>query len=90
VVAVADPTRVYRGRVDRIMPIADDTKSVIKVRVKVQLPAGELPGAFLKPKMSTTVRVYNEEIQSFEDETPPPREGPAPAGAGKPVDSGKK
>jgi multidrug efflux pump subunit AcrA (membrane-fusion protein) len=89
VVATADPTRVYKGRIDRIMPIADDTKNIIKVRVKVQLPEGEIPGSFLKPKMSTTVRVYNEEIPSF-DEIPPPREVPAPAGTGKTADSGKK
>jgi HlyD family secretion protein len=69
VVATADPSRVYKGRIDRIMPIADDTKNVIKVRVKVQLPPGEEPGSFLKPKMSTTVRVYNAVIPEF---TAPP------------------
>lgn len=67
VAAIADPNRVYRGRVDRIMPIADDTKNTIKVRVKVQLPPGEEPGSFLKPKMSTVVRVYNTKIEPFPD-----------------------
>ncbi len=66
VAAAADPNRVYKGRVDRIMPIADDTKNVIKVRVKVELPKGEEPGVFLKPKMTTTVRVYNAEIPEFD------------------------
>ncbi len=58
----ANPARVYRGRVDRIMPIADDTKNIIKVRVKIQLPATEEPGSVLKPKMSSTVRMYNTEL----------------------------
>lgn len=65
VAAIANPNRLYRGRVDRIMPIADDTKNTIKVRVKVQLPAKEEPGSFLKPKMSTVVRVYNTIIPPF-------------------------
>jgi hypothetical protein len=60
-VADADPNRVYRGRVDRVMPIADDSKNVIKVRVQVDLPPGEEPGSFLKPKMSVTVTGYNRE-----------------------------
>ena len=49
--------RVYDGKVDRIMPIADDSKSVIKIRVKVFLPKGEVPGNFLKPKMSVVVEL---------------------------------
>jgi HlyD family secretion protein len=65
VAAIANPNRVYKGRVDRIMPIADDTKNTIKVRVKVQLPPGEEPGSFLKPKMSTVVRIYNTSIPAF-------------------------
>lgn len=56
--ADADTAREYRGVVDRVMPIADDTKNVVKVRVRVYLPAGEEPGAFLKPKMSITATVY--------------------------------
>jgi len=65
VMAAANPARMYVGRVDRIMPIADDTKNVIKVRVKVKLPTGEDPGSFLKPKMTTTVRVYEKQIADF-------------------------
>jgi multidrug efflux pump subunit AcrA (membrane-fusion protein) len=65
VAAMADQNRVYKGRVDRVMPIADDTKNTIKVRVKVLLPPGEEPGSFLKPKMSTVVRVYNTIIPPF-------------------------
>jgi multidrug resistance efflux pump len=59
VITDADPLRVYRGRVDRVMPIADDSKNVIKIRVQVILPPGEEPGSFLKPKMSATVTAYN-------------------------------
>jgi multidrug efflux pump subunit AcrA (membrane-fusion protein) len=56
--ADADPTREYRGVVDRVMPIADDTKNVVKVRIRAYLPAKEEPGVFLKPKMSITATVY--------------------------------
>ncbi len=59
VAADADPSRIYSAYIDRIMPIADDSKNIIKVRVKVKLPPGEEPGSFLKPKMSSTVTVYN-------------------------------
>jgi len=65
IVATADQNREYQGRIDRIMPIADDTKNIIKVRVKVQLPPGEEPGAFLKPKMSAIVRIYNKQVPDF-------------------------
>jgi multidrug efflux pump subunit AcrA (membrane-fusion protein) len=57
--AEADQSRQYRGWVDRVMPIADDSKNVIKVRVKIVLPRGEPAGSFLKPKMSVVVNVYN-------------------------------
>jgi HlyD family secretion protein len=60
--ADADPTRKYRGVVDRVMPIADDTKNVVKVRIRVYLQKGEEQGTFLKPKMSITATVYNREF----------------------------
>lgn len=59
--ADAYPNRIYQGRLDRIMPIADDSKSVIKVRVKVLLPKGEVPGSLLKPKMSVVVTLLNKD-----------------------------
>jgi len=62
VAADANPNRIYRGRVDRVMPIADDSKSVIKVRVRVFLPMGEAPGSFLKPKMSVVVTAFNRDF----------------------------
>ena len=48
---------------DRVMPIADDTKNVVKIRVKVFLHKGEEPGVFLKPKMSVVGTVYNREFK---------------------------
>jgi multidrug efflux pump subunit AcrA (membrane-fusion protein) len=56
--ADADTNRGYRGVVDRVMPIADDTKNVVKVRIRAYLPKNEEPGAFLKPKMGVTTTVY--------------------------------
>lgn len=58
-IADADPTRTYRGMLHRVMPIADDSKNVIKVRIRVFLPRGEQAGSFLKPKMSVTAMVIN-------------------------------
>lgn len=52
VVPDAFKNREYEAVVDRIMPIADDSKSIIKIRVKVKLPPGETPGRYIKPKMS--------------------------------------
>jgi multidrug resistance efflux pump len=72
--ADADPNRVYRGVLDRVMPIADDTKNVVKIRVKVFLRKGEEPGSFLKPKMSVVGTVYNREFQ-FDPEKDQPWEG---------------
>jgi multidrug resistance efflux pump len=60
--ADADPSRAYRGQVDRVMPIADDTKNVVKVRIRVYLGKDEKPGSFLKPKMSVTAVVYNRDF----------------------------
>jgi multidrug efflux pump subunit AcrA (membrane-fusion protein) len=56
--ADADTGREYRGVVDRVMPIADDTKNVVKVRVRAYLGKNEQQGSFLKPKMSVTTTVY--------------------------------
>jgi multidrug resistance efflux pump len=62
IVTDADEGRAYRGYVDRIMPIADDSKNVVKVRVRVILPKKEQAGSFLKPKMSATVTAYNRDF----------------------------
>ncbi len=58
----AYPDKTYQGRLDRIMPIADDSKNVIKIRVKVILPPGEVPGSYLKPKMSVVVTLVNSDF----------------------------
>lgn len=62
IVTDANESRIYHGYVDRIMPIADDSKNVVKVRVRVILPKGEQAGSFLKPKMSATVTAYNRDF----------------------------
>ena len=69
--ADADPNRVYRGVLDRVMPIADDTKNVVKIRVRVFLHKGEQAGSFLKPKMSVVGTVYNREF-TFDPEKDQP------------------
>jgi multidrug efflux pump subunit AcrA (membrane-fusion protein) len=56
--ADADPSREYRGVVDRVMPIADDTKNVVKVRIRAYLRKNEEQGTFLKPKMAVTATVF--------------------------------
>jgi multidrug resistance efflux pump len=66
----ANENRVYRGYVDRIMPIADDSKNVVKVRVRVILPKGEAAGSFLKPKMSATVTAFNRDFVSQPNDQP--------------------
>ena len=47
--------RSYEGELFRIMPIANRSKSIISVRVRVILPAGEIQGQFLKPEMGAVV-----------------------------------
>ncbi len=53
--------RVYDGYLDRIMPIANRAKSIVSVRVKVQLPKGEIPGTYLKPEMGAIVSFLADE-----------------------------
>ena len=55
IVADAFPDRTYDGNLFRIMPIANRSKSVISVRVKVKLPPGEVQGQYLKPEMGAVV-----------------------------------
>ncbi len=53
--ADAYPDRVYAAVLDRIMPIANRSKSIVNVRVKVKLPQDEAPGTYLKPEMGAVV-----------------------------------
>jgi len=59
--ADAYPDLTYNGRLDRIMPIANRAKSIVNVRVKVKLPAGEVPGTYLKPEMGAVVSFLSDE-----------------------------
>ena len=55
IVADAFPDRAYTGELFRIMPIANRSKSIISVRVRVTLPEGEVQGQYLKPEMGAVV-----------------------------------
>lgn len=53
--ADAYPDRVYTGKLDRIMPIANRGDNTVNVRVKVELQPNEAPGTYLKPDMGAVV-----------------------------------
>jgi HlyD family secretion protein len=55
----AYPDRPYKGRVDRLQPIADRAKGAIPVRVKVIVPEEE-QGVYLKPEMGAIVTFYRD------------------------------
>ena len=66
--AEAFPERIYKGRVSRIMPTGDRSKSSVAVRVKIDFPAFQgkneaLPkdeqGQFLRPEMGAIVTFLN-------------------------------
>jgi multidrug resistance efflux pump len=61
--AEAFPNRVYKGKVSRIMPIGDRSKSSVPVRVKIDFPAidaqAEGQGEFLRPEMGAIVTFLN-------------------------------
>jgi hypothetical protein len=42
------------------MPVAVRGSSIVKVRVKLMLPPGEVPGTYLKPEMGATVTFLTE------------------------------
>lgn len=69
VVADAYPEWRYHGRVDRIMPIANSSKAIIPVRVKVRVPRKE-EGLRLRPQMGAVVSFYNRQAPP-ETDTPP-------------------
>ena len=52
--AEAFPDRVYEGKVDRLMPIANRAKGALPVRVKVTVPKNE-EGVYLRPEMGAVV-----------------------------------
>jgi HlyD family secretion protein len=66
--AEAFPERIYKGRVSRIMPTGDRSKSSISVRVKIDFPAFDVKGQvlpmdeqgqFLRPEMGAIVTFLN-------------------------------
>lgn len=54
----AFPKRVYKGKVSRLMPIADRAKGAVPVRVAVRVPEDE-QGVYLKPEMSAIVVFFS-------------------------------
>lgn len=67
--------RVYQGRVDRLMPIADRAKASVPVRVKVTVPEQE-EGIYLKPEMGATVTFFKRDGEQPTAESP--ARAPAP------------
>jgi HlyD family secretion protein len=51
----AFPDRLYKGYVERMMPIANRAKSVVPVRIKVVPHDDEKQGQYLRPEMGVTV-----------------------------------
>jgi multidrug resistance efflux pump len=56
--ADAYPERRYAARVDRIMPVANSSKAIVPIRVKVRVPRKE-EGKYLKPQMGAVVSFFN-------------------------------
>lgn len=54
----AFPKRIYKGKVSRLMPIADRAKGAVPVRVAVRVPEDE-EGVYLKPEMSAVVVFFS-------------------------------
>jgi len=56
----AFPDRTYSGRVSRIMPTADRSRSAVPVRVKIDIPREE-EGKYLRPEMGAVVTFYSKD-----------------------------
>jgi HlyD family secretion protein len=74
VVSDAYPERLYEGRVARILPVANSSKAVIPVRVKVRVQRSE-EAKYLKPQMGANVNFYNKTLSPEVpgSEPPPPK-----------------
>src|SRR5262249_13586255 len=70
--ADAYPKRLYSGRVDRILPVANSSKAIIPIRVKVRVPRSE-EGLFLKPQMGAIVNFYDRKADPEPKEPVPPK-----------------
>ncbi len=55
----AYPERAYEGYVDRALPIANRSKGILPVRIKIIIPSNEEQGQYLKPEMNVTVAFLN-------------------------------
>jgi multidrug resistance efflux pump len=67
----AYPGRVYLGRVIRILPVANNSRAEIPVRVSVRVPRKE-EGEYLRPQMNAHVFFYNEKAPPEEPGVEPP------------------
>ena len=61
--ADAYPDRIYEGYVDRLMPIANRSRGVLPIRVKIIVPADEEQGSYLRPEMGVVVSFVNRQIE---------------------------
>ena len=69
--AVAYPDVTYQARVARILPVANSSKAIIPVRVKVRVQRSE-EGKFLKPQMGAVVWFYKKTAPPEPAEALPP------------------
>jgi len=69
--ADAYPQLTYHARVARIMPIANSSKAVIPIRVRVRVPRDE-EGKFLKPQMGAVVNFFNRKADPEPKDPLPP------------------
>lgn len=69
--ADAYPKRRYEARVARILPVANSSKAIIPVRVKIRVQREE-EGMFLKPQMGVVVSFYNKEAPPETPDVPKP------------------
>ena len=66
--ADAYPERIYKGYVERLMPVANRARGIIPVRVRVLIPPEEEQGQYLRPDMGVVVTFYKkspEQVGTF-------------------------
>jgi multidrug resistance efflux pump len=67
----AYPERIYIGRVIRVLPVANNSRAEIPIRVSVRVPRKE-EGDFLRPQMSAHVFFFNEKAPPEQPGVEPP------------------
>jgi len=50
----ASPKKIYRGRVTRLLPIADRAKGAVGIRVRLEVREGDGP---IRPESAAVVRI---------------------------------